>query len=364
MPLHRSLRHQVPGLDAGLLDRRALAEHLAHQPQGHSGHLPGIAGGHGKACRAGFVEALPRETVGTQVDGQGSGTETALAQLARRPGGEGRHGFLHRGKLGQGRLEAAGGAQAATDRLLLAQALGRDTPQLLPGALPHHAQGAPHQSLRHRGHVPGGARPAERELACRGRPDAPDVLQSKPAHGLLLAFGRVEQVHAAGAFLELLGHSVGHLGQCARAANPHAHGNPHLAQDLAPHQSPPGRRVGDAVDVHEGLVDGIGLQVRGVHPQHLGHAGRQVAVQGVVAGEDGDAPPTHQVADLVERRAHGHADRLGLVALGHHAAVVVGKDHHGLSAQVGAEQALAVGVEAVAVHQGDHGARLQILCTA
>src|SRR5690606_13017272 len=84
---------------------------------------------------------------------------------------------------------------------------------------------------------------------------------------------------------------------------------------------------------------------------------RHVAIEGVIAGERDDSVSAGEILQLMPGGAHGDADGLGLGGAGHHAAVVVGQDHHRLADQARLEELLAGRVEVVAVDQGEAGHR-------
>ena len=79
---------------------------------------------------------------------------------------------------------------------------------------------------------------------------------------------------------------------------------------------------GHAGQIQERLVDRVDFGFGGELLERLHHAAAHVAVERVVAGEDGDAVPLDQRADLEGRIAHVEAEGLGLVAAGDDAAVV------------------------------------------
>jgi hypothetical protein len=87
--------------------------------------------------------------------------------------------------------------------------------------------------------------------------------------------------------------------------------------------------------------------------QHLHDAGADVAVERVITGADNDALGVHALAADMLGLAHEDAQRLGLVAAGDDAAVVVGEHDNRPAAQLRLKQRFAGSVEVIAVDQPD-----------
>ena len=124
----------------------------------------------------------------------------------------------------------------------------------------------------------------------------------------------------------------------------------------------PGDLLGVLVEVHvhpiqvqERFVNRVDLDGRGVAPEHLLHPSRHVAVQREIPGKHVDMVLLHDVPYLEEWIAHLDAERLGLVAPGHRAAIVVREHDDRLPVQLRTEDPFARGEEIVAVGKGIHG---------
>ena len=87
--------------------------------------------------------------------------------------------------------------------------------------------------------------------------------------------------------------------------------------------------------------------------QHPVHPPAHVAVERVVGGEDPDAVPLDQPAQLEGGLAHLHPERFHLLRAGDGAAIVVGEHQDRHAQELGVEGALAGDVEVVAVDQGE-----------
>lgn len=111
-----------------------------------------------------------------------------------------------------------------------------------------------------------------------------------------------------------------------------------------------GSRVGEG---KEGFVNGVDFEVGGEVGKSGHDAVAEVAVEGVVGGEGDDVVFFYYGLALEEGLAHFNTEGFGFLAAGDDAAVVVGEDHQRAAFEFGVEDALAGGVEIVAIHQGE-----------
>ena len=196
------------------------------------------------------------------------------------------------------------------------------------------------------------------QLFRRTAPDAPHVFRRETAEHLLDV---LRPVHIA-ATLQLgilFAELRRDLGQRFSGGNAHGYGDarhflagprnlPRVRSHIRPLHTP---------QVQERLVDGILLDRRGEHPQHLLHPTRHIAVQREIRRKHRHVVLLHDVTDFEKRSAHRDAQCLGLVAAGDGTAIVVAQHDDGLSLQIGTEHPFARSEEIVAVGQGEHRTR-------
>ena len=186
-------------------------------------------------------------------------------------------------------------------------------------------------------------------------PDAPHVGDGEPLQAfaaLRLAVDEPNPVRSWGA----LGKAVRGLGECLGRADAHRYRNAGLAADRAANFlrisfEPGGVESGE---IQKRFVDAVNLYLGREALQHLHHAVAHVAVERVIGRKHRDVVALDLGPLLKVRVAHLEAERLGLVAPGDHAAVIVGKHDDGPSAQARSEHPFARRIEVIAIDQGEH----------
>ena len=109
-----------------------------------------------------------------------------------------------------------------------------------------------------------------------------------------------------------------------------------------------------ALQVEEGLVDRVDLNLLDLGAQGGHHTPREVAIEGEVGREDNTSVSFEQSARLEVGLPHADPDRLRLVRTCYHAPVVVGQYDHGPPLQIGTEDSLTRDKEVVAVAKSVH----------
>jgi hypothetical protein len=132
-----------------------------------------------------------------------------------------------------------------------------------------------------------------------------------------------QQTHAA-AIGVLLGETVGDLGERLAGRDPDRYRNPgplsHGAAQLAGMGFKACLEAGEA---KERFVDRVDFQIGREARDRAHHATAHVAVERVIRAADDDTGRFEAVAAQVPRVAHHDAERLGLIAAGDHAAIIV-----------------------------------------
>ena len=264
--------------------------------------------------------------------------------------------LLQRGDL-LGEAPRYADSLAGLDHVFLRDA--GDAPQFLPGPVAGQVEEHPDRGLREGHVIPGSPAPHRLQLSHHPAPDAPDILGGELLQDLLDV---LRPVHVAAA--PELGIALAELRcdlrQCLGGSDAHGHRDGGLPPAF------PGDLLGVLVEINlhpvqvqEGLVDGVDLDGRGVIPQYLLHPSGHIAVQREIPGEDMDMVPFHDIPYLEEGIAHLDAERLGLVAPCHRAAVVVAEHDDRPPVQFRTENPFARGEEIVAVGKGVHVMRNQ-----
>ena len=297
------------------------------------------------------------ETARVGEERQAGAAALAGLQLARAGGGEVGHGLFQPSEVGDALV---GEAAAGADAFLQGQLVDVDAalaPQLAPDACAGDGQEPPRPALAFLRQVPRRAHAVILERRPQPAADAPDLADGQLSQRLLAPLVGVDQADALVALVSLAVVG-GHLGE--RLGGGDADGQRDagaLADDADNPLAIVAQRLAaaHAGEVEKGLVDGVGHE-RGCELGEERHdAAAHVAIEVVVGAEDGHAVFLDQLARLVERDAHRDAERLGLVAAGDDAPVVVAEHDDGRRAQGGVEDPLARAVEVIAVGQGDHG---------
>ena len=125
----------------------------------------------------------------------------------------------------------------------------------------------------------------------------------------------------------------------------------------------PGDTLGQCIEIRplhpgkvkEALVDGVGLDGRGVAPQDLLNPSGHVPVEGEIGTEDGDAVLLDKGLQLEVGVTHLDAERLRLVGAGHRAAVVIRQYDDRPSVELRTEDPLAGSEEVITIGKGVHG---------
>ena len=144
---------------------------------------------------------------------------------------------------------------------------------------------------------------------------------------------------------------IRHLCQCLGGRDTDAHRDSHPLAD-----TPDQLRTQDfqfflvnAVHTQVCLVDGIDFDFRDRCSKYRHHPRRQIAVKRVIGRTDNEISAFDLVPDLEERGTHLDTHRLALIASGHHASVIVGQNHNGLSFQFRLESPFARNEKIVAI---------------
>jgi hypothetical protein len=154
-----------------------------------------------------------------------------------------------------------------------------------------------------------------------------------------------------------LGQVVGNLGQGLGRADADRDRDAGVAFDRRPDQAgivgqTPALEPGE---IKKRLVDAVELDLGGEGAQRVHDAAAHVAVEGIIAGEDGDAVPGQFLLVEVVGVTHGEAEGFGLVTAGDDTAVIVRQHDDRAALQSRAEHALTADVEIVTVGQGEDG---------
>ncbi|MNS84818.1 hypothetical protein D3C72_1186560 [compost metagenome] len=315
---------------------------------------PGVIGGLDQfGAHLVAVIGLPvAERAGTNEQRHMAAAHPFCPELLGRPLHVARQSLVHGADL----RDALAEAPAADDLLLglgLLLKLGTgDPPQLLHGALDHHAIAAA-QALGVGGDQVGHRLDALRLQLGRQPPaNAPYLVHRGDRHQPGAALF-ITQINDATGCRPLLGCVVGELGQGLGRCNADSDGEAgpllHPFADLAAisHQvaSPA------IAQLDKRLVDAVDLHRRGHSLQNAHHTARHVTVEGVVGAEPYPTHGLEELADLEVGHAHLDTERLGFRRTGYHATVVVGEHYDGPPLQIRPKQPLAGGVEVVHIDQ-------------
>ncbi len=155
-------------------------------------------------------------------------------------------------------------------------------------------------------------------------------------------------------FLILLRHVIGDFGERLGRRDADRHRNPGpLKHGGAQRPGMAFEARAEAAEAEKGFVDRIDFEIGRETAQHAPHARAHIAVERVIARPHDDAGGFETIAMQMPWRAHGDAERLGLVAARDHAAVVVRQHHDRPAAQLRLKHALARHIEIVAVDEGE-----------
>ena len=250
-------------------------------------------------------------------------------------------------------------APARADALLLRILLVRHAVlavELRPCAVDHDVvEMGPHEVAVQPGEVEGRPHPIGRQFGRVAPAHAPHLLHRVEAQRLLALLLAVYQAAVVIAWVFLCKVAC-HLRQRLVGSYAHAHRHSHPASDLPVQLLAPGLQVHSlqVLEIDEALVDGVAEVGRSLLLDDGDHAGRHLAIELIVGGEDRYLVLRKLLLELEKGCSRLHSQRLGLVAPGHHAAVVVGQYDHGFSLQVWTENPLTRDVAVVAVDDAVH----------
>lgn len=250
-------------------------------------------------------------------------------------------------------------APARADALLLRILLVRHAVlavELRPRAVDHDVvEMSPHEVAVQPGEVEGRPHPIGRQFGRVASAHAPHLLHRVEAQRLLALLLAVYQAAVVVAWVFLCKVAC-HLRQRLVGSYAHAHRHSHPASDLSVQLLAPGLQVHSlqVLKIDEALVDGVAEVGRSLLLDDGDHAGRHLAIELIVGGEDRYLVLRKLLPELEKGCSRLHSQCLGLVAPGHHAAVVVGQYDHGFSLQVWTENPLTRDVAVVAVDDAVH----------
>ena len=230
-----------------------------------------------------------------------------------------------------------------------------DPPELLPCPEAREMEKCPDGGLGKLRKVPGRDDAHLRDLSHGTPADAPDILRRELPKDLLDILGPIHVATTVefGVFLAELG---GNLGEGLRRGNTDGDRDGGLLPAVT------GDTLCQCIEIHplhsgkvqETLVDGVGLDGRGVGSKDLLNPSGHIPVEGEIGTEDGDVVCLYKGLQLEVGVTHLDAEGLRLVRSGHSASVVVGEHDDRPSVEFWTEDPFAGGEKVVAVGKGVH----------
>ena len=293
------------------------------------------------------------EGIGEEEDAECAAGETLAAEFFADAGHIRGERGLNVGQFGERLAEALGAADVLFRGRDFLKAEAAQPIQFPHDALADNAEVPANPDTIGGGELRAGGDAVGGEEGFVRRSDAPQVADGEGGE----VGGVGYDMHASDRFLrELVAGFREHL----RSPEADADGNAGPLADQGAQFASDTRRIGDAGEVAKGFVDAVNLHGGKLRGENGHDAGAHVAVERVVRAAHDDVVPAQLGADFELGIAHLDAEGLGFVAAGDHAAVVVAQDDDGASVQRGLKDALAGGVEIVAIHEAEearHGSQ-------
>ena len=147
---------------------------------------------------------------------------------------------------------------------------------------------------------------------------------------------------------------VGEFAEHLRRRHPHGDGDACALQHIGANAQAQRPRVGfgHVGEAQESFVDRIGFEIARMFGEDRHHAFGELAIDAEVGREHLDAMRFADALHLEVRRAHRDPEPFGLAGTGHDAPIVVRQHHDGHPDQRRVQDALAGGVEVIAVGEG------------